>query len=123
MFELSELPQPKPSPVSSDRGCRRDGESSSSQETARDTSQIFVRRVFSVALQSAVAVQLTWPLHWVVALGPLWERAASSLGQISEFEAFLPRDLAAGWSWLREACAPKAACVSAAEDGFHAVYA
>lgn len=95
-------------------------ELSSNQEMARDTSQVFFIYIFSMASQSALAVQLRQPSHWVVRLGP-HRREFPVVGQISEFEAFLPRDLAAGWSWLCETIPPQPAWVSAAEHGFHAV--
>lgn len=54
-----------------------------------------------MALQSALAVQVTRLSCWVVVTGP-HRRELPVLGQISESEAFLLRDLAAGWSWLCE---------------------
>ena len=104
-------------------GIERMQESSSNQETARDTNQVFFFVcLFKTALQAALAFQLTRLSRWVAGLGP-HGRELPVLGQISEFEAFLLRDVAAGWSWLCETGPPKPACVSTAERGFRDVYA
>lgn len=101
MFELSKLPQPKP-PISSGHGHRTDAEKEWQPRNSQRPNQVFsVMRVFAMALQPALAAQRTQALLWLEGLGPHGGEFPV-LSQISESEDSLPRDLAAGWSWLCE---------------------